>query len=410
MNIAFITMRRDPSLPDIDCDGGIVALNHHADNLAANGHKIDIFTAHANKGWGNKEYIQSKSKAQDKYANKTRKNIRIIHQPVQPIRRTDHHQLDMIEMSNLFASTFSYDLLNAYECIVFFHPTSAYGILRRWPQLREKAVLFPLALSELYKKSDVISSEYCKMESYVLNHIALAFPVSIDEQHQLKMLQPSLPTILGPRTIDTSVFGYNKRSASNITSPVIISSVGTIRPRKAQEKLIKTAFILKQQNIACMIKIIGDNNTFFDRECQLYYESLLTLIDELDVKDSITFTGKKTKQEIVKLHHSSHIGLYPSQAESFGNAVLESIATGTPTIISNNIPAYSMFAQSGINSLIVDPNPEAFADAIMLLIKNKSLYEQISKEGAKTAQLHTWGELSAILENTLIRLATPSLQ
>jgi glycosyltransferase involved in cell wall biosynthesis len=72
------------------------------------------------------------------------------------------------------------------------------------------------------------------------------------------------------------------------------------------------------------------------------------------------------------------------------NTVLEAMACGLP-IIASDIPAHRELIINGKNGLLVPvKNPKALADAIKLLIENKSLRNKLGEDNIRNRGQHSW--------------------
>ena len=177
-----------------------------------------------------------------------------------------------------------------------------------------------------------------------------------------------------------------------------IVCTNAIRPQKAQHQLVYTADLLKREGINPKIIIVGENNRFYKSEHEEYYKNLSSLIARNNLQDNFNFVGSVAPNVVAHILRSSDIAVYPSESESFGKSVLEAIATGIPTIVGNDIPAYEEFVKPGINALSVERNPDEFARTIKLLINNEDLYTSLSKQGVESTREFTWKGVTQKLE------------
>ena len=122
------------------------------------------------------------------------------------------------------------------------------------------------------------------------------------------------------------------------------------------------------------------------------------------MQDNFNFVGYVAPNVVAHILRSSDIAVYPSESESFGKSVLESIATGIPTIVGNDIPAYEEFVKPGINVLSVERNPDEFARTIKFLINNEDLYTSLSKQGVESTRNFTWKGVTKKLEELYVAI------
>lgn len=111
---------------------------------------------------------------------------------------------------------------------------------------------------------------------------------------------------------------------------------------------------------------------------------IINLANELGISKSIVFIPKLPWNEIPGVIYNSFCTILPSLIESFGLAVLESLAVGKPTITTKagNLPY--LVEDSG---LLVDvENSEQIAQSLELLSSDEALYRNLSRKAIKRAK------------------------
>lgn len=96
--------------------------------------------------------------------------------------------------------------------------------------------------------------------------------------------------------------------------------VGRLSPEKEIDVLIKTYFVLRQirqQDVRLII--VGDGP---ERAC----------LEQLNQDGSIIFTGSLSGEKLSAAYASADVFCFASQVETFGNVVLEAMASGLPVI------------------------------------------------------------------------------
>lgn len=403
MRIAFIMSRRDPSLPTIDNDGGVVLLLGYGNALAALGHEVDIFTSRANEGWGIDEYVYRKRNLQVDDNVELCPGVRVVRKEVAPIRIHDVADLNsdshVIRSSVLFADSFADELME-YDIVNFFHPTSAYGLLSQDKVVPGSTILFPMLLSTEYTKFKNITQSYLDMETQVLTKSGSIFSSSPFEVKELEALGVDMQkvTVLA-RGFDTDTFKFKMRDHLPHKEPIKIVSVGAIRPQKQQDMLVDIALELDKRGIDAQISIVGDNENFSYAKNLEYYNSVVSRIDELNLKDKIRFVGGKTPRELSAILSSSDLAIFPSVAESFGKAALEAISCGIPTVAAKRVKAYNIFMRDGINALMVESSVAGYVTAIEKLYFDDELYASLSAAGDALSQQFSWPTVTKELES-----------
>ena len=99
---------------------------------------------------------------------------------------------------------------------------------------------------------------------------------------------------------------------------------------------------------------------------------------------------KPQDEELIHLYRTSDIFVFSSWREGLGYPPLEAMACGTPVVLTNSWGVLD-YVHDGENCLLVPPRqPTKLAQAILRLLKDKSLYMRLAQNGLKTAQQYTW--------------------
>jgi glycosyltransferase involved in cell wall biosynthesis len=115
------------------------------------------------------------------------------------------------------------------------------------------------------------------------------------------------------------------------TSEKYLLYLGRIQPDKRLEKLILGYSLSKAKELQIPLKIAGDNNNAFAK-------TLEKLVNDNDLRNLVHFLGYVTGKQKQTLLANAYFSFLLSDGENFGNVVIESMAQGTPVIVSQNIP------------------------------------------------------------------------
>jgi len=119
---------------------------------------------------------------------------------------------------------------------------------------------------------------------------------------------------------------------------------------------------------------------------------VLKRVEELDLARQVFFLGRVSDEELQQLYVAARCHIHPAHYEGFGLPPLESMACGTPTIVSD---VSSLPEVVGDAALLVDPNnPEEIAVALHRLLTDDTLHSELRTKGLQRAKCFTW-ELAA---------------
>ncbi|WP_066250060.1 glycosyltransferase family 4 protein [Neobacillus drentensis] len=188
-----------------------------------------------------------------------------------------------------------------------------------------------------------------------------------------------------PRGVDCQLYHphYDKNSVQKLHSTpekYLLTYVGRLAPEKDIKTLLAVA-----KSIPAELKeklhwlIVGDGP--LRKELQAQSES------------NMTFTGYLVGKHLAKVYSASDLLVFPSPTETFGNVVLESLASGTP-VIGANSGGVKDIINSGVTGILCKPGQvREFRDAIVQLLTNAELREQMGIAGREYALKQGWDQI-----------------
>jgi glycosyltransferase involved in cell wall biosynthesis len=100
--------------------------------------------------------------------------------------------------------------------------------------------------------------------------------------------------------------------------------------------------------------------------------------------------GYFPEKDLPVLYSGALVFVYPSLYEGFGLPPLEAMACGTPVVTSNNS---SLPEVTGDAAILVNPlEVNEIADALIRIVSDSSLQEDLRQKGLQRAKLFSWRE------------------
>jgi len=130
--------------------------------------------------------------------------------------------------------------------------------------------------------------------------------------------------------------------------------------------------------------------TLVDRP-QEALELVPRLVAEFGLEDRVTFSGRVSREELVRLYNRSELVVSPSLYEGFGLPAAEAMACGVP-VVATTAGAFPEVIDDGVTGLLVPPgDPAALAEAIARLMDDAALRRRMGDAGRARIEEHfTW--------------------
>lgn len=175
-----------------------------------------------------------------------------------------------------------------------------------------------------------------------------------------------------PNAINVSNFYKQKINSSNKLELV---TIGTLNNNKNQVYLLEVMLNLKKLGIDANLSIIGDGDQ---------KSFLQEFIARNELNSQVKIFGKQN--DIPDFLSRAYIYIHAAKSEAFGLVLLEAMASGLPVITLDGGGNRDLI-EEGKNGYILpqETSPNAFAQKIIELAKDKELYTKFSEHAIKYA-------------------------
>jgi len=156
----------------------------------------------------------------------------------------------------------------------------------------------------------------------------------------------------------------------------VVGILAALRPEKRHDLFIKAALKVAEKIDNVKFMIVGDGY-------QATKSQISNFIMELDLEDKFILTGKLS--DVVPALSAFDISILCSDTEGMSNTVLQSIAMGKATIVTN-VGGNPEVVDDNVNGLLVPANDSnALAESIVELYGNDSKKRKLEKQAVITA-------------------------
>jgi glycosyltransferase involved in cell wall biosynthesis len=110
----------------------------------------------------------------------------------------------------------------------------------------------------------------------------------------------------------------------------------------------------------------------------------------LEIENRVTFLGRVDDNRLIELYSRCRGVVFVPYQEDYGYVTLEAFLSGKPVITTSDAGGPLEFVSHATNGLVCEPTPEALADAIDELGRDKARAAALGGEGAQAARTISW--------------------
>lgn len=206
---------------------------------------------------------------------------------------------------------------------------------------------------------------------------------------------------LWERGVDTARFNPAKRSVDwrrdrgFQDQDVVITFVSRLVLEKGLERMVKMLQRLEERGARFRALIVGDGPA---------RDELSNLLPEA------VFTGYLEGEHLARAYASSDIFLFPSDTETFGNATLEAMASGLPTVCAEATGNRTLVVDGQTGYLLKSDDIDGFADRLSQLVVDTRQRAQMGSAARAAATQYDWAEVLQRIVNYYLELLRPNLR
>ena len=184
-----------------------------------------------------------------------------------------------------------------------------------------------------------------------------------------------------PRGLDTALFHPSRRAPGFweqhgvARGKTVLLYVGRVSKEKDLDVIVAAWPKLREQNAA--LAFVGDGP---------YLKELRQMVPDA------VFTGYLAGLELARAFASADVFLFPSTTDTFGNVVLEALASGLPNVVSDQGGPCDLI-EHGVNGYVTRALDSAdFTRAVLRLLENPPLRAEMSAAAFGGVQSRDWAE------------------
>jgi phosphatidylinositol alpha 1,6-mannosyltransferase len=119
--------------------------------------------------------------------------------------------------------------------------------------------------------------------------------------------------------------------------------------------------------------------------------------------DGAVFTGHLTESDLARAIASADLMIHPSTTETFGNAVLEAMASGLPVISADAPSARALIDHGATGLLCAATEPADYVRAAIGLIEAPDERRRIGEAARSASEAYSWSAVSLAAEQACLQ-------
>ncbi|MCG6134913.1 MAG: glycosyltransferase family 4 protein [Nostoc sp. LLA-1] len=263
---------------------------------------------------------------------------------------------------SVYPCNHSLKVMNIYDLTFIKYPHYIDSVVKTYTERVKRCLQWTdlvLTISESSKK-DIV--EYLQVEPEKIYVTPLASRYHVDD--------------LSIQTLEK----LESQSNFNFTKPYLLF-VSTIEPRKNINAIITAFNFLKDKyKIEHDLILIGKKGW--------NYEPIFTAIKNSPWQKQIHHLDYLSNELVALFYSKADVFVYPSHYEGFGLPVLEAMTLGAPVVTANTS---SIPEVTGDAAILIDPNdPMQLAEAILQVISDAQLRQDLINKGRERAKIFSW--------------------
>lgn len=271
----------------------------------------------------------------------------------------------------------TYDLLHA-------HGTFQHGIASLVGQLLQKPAVLKIAMAD----SDIAFGRQGRLAGrlnrLVVRRFARVVATSSDVLAECRAER--LPAVLIRNGVDTKRFRpaanpeekRHLRSRLGLPDVPTVAFVGVMNPRKNVDAILRVWREVYRRTRTGHLLLIGPMQTDESGKITSYGLNLQKFVSESGLESSVTFAGPQTAVE--SYLRCADIFYFPSKQEGMPNALLEAMATGLASVVSDTSGAGDLIENDRTGYIVGLMAEDRQADAVEQLVNNASARSRIGAE------------------------------
>lgn len=285
-------------------------------------------------------------------------------------------------------STYSFPVLVGYLLARWFH--KPYGV---WPH----GVFAPIQRQISARKKKIYGGLIARA---IMDNASVLFYSAIGEREEACYFNFKAPSVIVPHGLDFEDFiklpprgAFRSRYMAGHSGPLVLF-LSRLNQKKGLDILARAFSLVLERLPNVRLALVGSGDPL------QFEDQVMSWIKESGISNYVTMPGLLVGAEKMQAFADADVFVLPSQAENFGFAIFEAMASGIPVVISDTLD-YAKEVETHQAGISVPRDPQAFADAIVRILVDKDLHQELGQNGFNLARTYSWDTTGEGVERTI---------
>ena len=234
----------------------------------------------------------------------------------------------------------------------------------------------------------------------ILDEASVLFYSAAGEREEARPLKLTSPSVVIPHGFDAEEYtqlpprgGFRAKFLLGHQGPMVLF-LSRLNVKKGLDILAQAFALVLEQIPEARLAIVG-------RGDPPQFESRVKgWLQECGVPGQAIMPGLLSGEERLQAFADADVFVLPSEAENFGFAMFEAMASRLPVVVSDTLD-YADEIRRRQAGFVVRRDPQAFASAILKLLRDADLRKRMGENGLRLAQGYSWQACGEKFDRTI---------
>lgn len=234
----------------------------------------------------------------------------------------------------------------------------------------------------------------------ILNGAAVLFCTAVGEREEARSLKLTSPSVIIPHGFDAQEYiqlpsrgEFRAEYLRGHQGPLVLF-ISRLNAKKGLDILTQAFALVFEQMPEARLAIVGSGDP------PQFESQVKGWLQECGIASQAIMPGLLIGQEKLQAFADADVFVLPSEAENFGFAMFEAMASRLPVVVSDTLN-YADEIRRCQAGFVVRRDPREFASATLKLLRDSDLRKRMGGNGLQMAQGYSWQACGEKIDRTI---------